>query len=82
MMPLEEIAGFADVPMDIEVQLDHRILTVREIVDLGPGSIIKMTRSAGENLDIVIGGALIGFGEIVVTETTTGVRITDFKHEQ
>jgi flagellar motor switch protein FliN/FliY len=81
MTPLEEIAGFADVPMDIEVQLDRRILTVREIADLGPGSIIKMTRSAGENLDILIGGALIGFGEIVVTETTTGVRITDFKHE-
>jgi flagellar motor switch protein FliN/FliY len=37
-----------------------------------------MSRSAGENLDIRIGGAMIGCGEIVISETTTGVRITDF----
>jgi flagellar motor switch protein FliN/FliY len=44
-------------------------------------SIIKLTRSAGENLDIRLGGALIGSGEIVVSETTTGVRLTDFRTE-
>jgi flagellar motor switch protein FliN len=42
---------------------------------------VKMTRSAGENIDIVIGGALLGFGEIVIIEDTMGVRITDFKAE-
>ena len=40
-----------------------------------------MSRSAGENIDILIGGALIGFGEIVIIEDTVGVRITDFSSE-
>ena len=42
---------------------------------------IKMTRSAGENIDILVGGALLGSGEIVIIEEAVGVRITDFKEE-
>jgi flagellar motor switch protein FliN len=60
------------------VELDRRIMTVREVLQLDINSVLKMNRSAGENLDLRIGGALIGFGEIVIAETTTGLRITDF----
>ena len=82
MTALEQVALYLDVPMDIEVELDRRILTVRQILDLDLGSVIRMNRSAGENLDVRIGGMLVGFGEIVVNEsTTTGIRITDFKHD-
>jgi flagellar motor switch protein FliN/FliY len=38
-----------------------------------------MTRSAGENIDILIGGTLAAYGEIVIIEETVGVRLTDFK---
>ena len=81
MTPMEEIAGFADVPIDIEAELDRRILTVRQILELEPGSLIGMKRSAGENIDLYVGGTLIGCGEIVVVENTLGVRITDFRAE-
>jgi flagellar motor switch protein FliN/FliY len=78
MTPTEEIAPFADVRVNVDVELDRRSLTVREVLQLGCDSVLKMSRSAGENLDIRIGGAMIGCGEIVISETTTGVRITDF----
>jgi flagellar motor switch protein FliN/FliY len=81
MTPLEEIAPIRDVPIAITVELDRRTLKVREIIDLQAGSIIQMHRSAGENIDIYIGGRLIGFGLIVIIENTVGVRITDFKAE-
>jgi flagellar motor switch protein FliN/FliY len=81
MTAMEEIAGFADVPVDIEAELDRRILTVRQILELEPGSLIGMKRSAGENIDLYVGGTLIGCGEIVVVENTLGVRITDFRAE-
>jgi flagellar motor switch protein FliN/FliY len=81
MTPMEEIAGFADVPVDIEAELDRRILTVRQILELEPGSLIGMKRSAGENIDLYVGGTLIGCGEIVVVENSLGVRITDFRAE-
>ncbi len=82
MTALEEVGRFADVPLELEVELDRRVLTIREILRLDVDSVIKMTRSAGENLDVLIGGVLACYGEIVVTETTTGVRITDFKREE
>lgn len=81
MTSLEQIRSFADVPMDFEVELDRKVLSVREVLDLAPGSVIRMTRSAGENIDIRAGGALIGFGEIVILGENMGVRITDFHKE-
>jgi flagellar motor switch protein FliN/FliY len=81
MSPLEEVAHLADVPVDVSVELDRRILPIRQILELDVGSVIKMTRSAGENIDILIGGTLVGFGEIVIIEDSVGVRITDFNGE-
>ena len=78
MTAMEEVAHFADVPMDVEAELDRRILTVAQILQLESGSLIGMKRSAGENIDLLVGGTLIARGEIVVVENTLGVRITDF----
>jgi flagellar motor switch protein FliN/FliY len=78
MIPAEEVVGYEDVPLAVQVELDRRLMTVREVLQLDLNSVLKLNRSAGENLDLRIGGALIGYGEIVVAETTTGLRITDF----
>ena len=78
---MQEIASIQDVPIEISVELDRRLLKVREIIDLQAGSIIEMDRSAGENIDIYVGRKLVAFGEIVIIENTMGVRITDFKVE-
>lgn len=78
MTPQEEIAPLGDIPVEVEVELDRKTMTAREVLDLEEGSVIKTGRSAGENIDLYIGGALFGSGEIVVIENTLGVRITDF----
>jgi flagellar motor switch protein FliN/FliY len=78
MTPLEEIAPLADVPVDIEVELDRRVLRVRDVLEMGEGLVLRTSRSAGENIDIYLGGVLCGSGEIVVIENALGVRITDF----
>jgi flagellar motor switch protein FliN/FliY len=79
MTPQEEIAPLGDVPVEIEVELDRRVMTTRQVLRLEEGSVIETGRSAGENIDIYIGGVLFGSGEIVVIENTLGVRITDFR---
>jgi flagellar motor switch protein FliN len=75
---VDDIGPFSDVSMDVAIELDQKTLTVREILRLEKGSVIKLTRSAGENIDLVVGGTLVGFGEIVIIEDIMGVRITDF----
>jgi len=81
MSSLEQAAFFADVPIDIDLVLDRKIMTVGEILELDAGSVIPLSRSAGENIDLYVGGVLVGFGEIVIIETTIGARITDFNAE-
>jgi len=81
MTPSQEVASIADVPLEIEVELDRVELKIGALLDLDIDSVLEMPRSAGENLDIYIGGRLVGFGEIVIIENTMGIRITDFKNE-
>ncbi|GIU74405.1 MAG: hypothetical protein KatS3mg004_1492 [Bryobacteraceae bacterium] len=78
----ERIAPVAEVPIDFEVRLDQRVMSLREILELEQGHVIRLRRSAGENIDILAGGSLIGSGEVVVIEDAIGVRITDFREEQ
>ena len=74
----EEVAHLLNVRIDLEVELDRRVMCLRELLQLEPGGLLRMTRSAGENIDILAGGAIIGSAEIVIIEENFGVRITDF----
>ncbi len=82
MTPLQTIERFADLKVEVEVQVDKKPLTLRQILDLQNNSIIKLSRSAGENIDLLIGGAPVCHGEIVIIEETVGIRITDFREEE
>lgn len=81
MTALEEIAHLADIRMDVEAELDRITMTIESILGLEEGAVIRTNRSAGENIDLLIGAARVGSGEVVIIEETVGVRITDFREE-
>ncbi len=81
MTPFEEIAHLQDTRIDLEVELDRRVMSLRELLQLEPGVLLRMTRSAGENIDILVDGRVIGFGEIVIIEDAMGIRVTDFRSD-
>ncbi len=78
----EQIAHFNDIPVTVDAELDRRVMTMRQVLEMEVGSVIKMSRSAGENIDVLVGGTLVAYGEIVIIEDTAGVRITDFNSEE
>jgi flagellar motor switch protein FliN len=82
LIALDSLHHISDISLDIEVELDRKVVTLRQVLELEPGSVLKLTRSAGENIDIMVGGVVVGFGEIVVIEDMMGVRITDFNLEE
>ena len=82
MSPLEEVGFLADVPIELEVELDRKIMRFGDVLKLVVGGVLRMTRSAGENIDILLNGSLIGYGEIVIIEDAMGIRVTDFKSEE
>ena len=60
MTALEQIGPLADVPIELEMELDRKIMPLCEILQWEPGRVVWLTRSAGEAIDIHAGGALIG----------------------
>ena len=82
MTPLEEIAHLSDTRIDLEVELDRKIMTLRELMRIEVDGVLRMGRSAGENIDILVDGKVIGFGEIVIIEDAMGIRVTDFRNDE
>jgi len=78
MDPLQAMERLADVPVRVDVEIGRPHLKLRRLLELEEGSIVTLARSAGEDIDIRVGGELIAYGEIIVTENAVGVRITDF----
>ena len=81
MPMIEDLAHLADLPVGLEMELDRKSTQVQEILSWEPGSVVWLTRSAGEAIDIYAGGVLLGYGEVVIIESTFGIRITDFNQE-
>jgi len=75
--PLREYAHLADVPLRVEALLDRLTINVRGVASLQVGSVLTLTRSAGDNVDLCVCGVKLASGEIVVIENTLGVRLTD-----
>ncbi len=66
-----------DVPLEISVELGRMKMMIREVLDLGTGSIIEVDKAAGEPVDVMVNGRLVAKGEVVVIEDNFGVRITE-----
>ncbi|MGB9661731.1 MAG: flagellar motor switch phosphatase FliY [Moorellaceae bacterium] len=65
-----------DVPLDIEVVLGTTVKPLKDILNLGPGSIVELEKLADEPVEILVNGTLIARGEVVVVNESFGVRIT------
>ncbi|MGE5620315.1 MAG: flagellar motor switch protein FliN [Sphingomonadaceae bacterium] len=66
-----------DVPLRISVVLGKTSMSIRDVLALGPGSVVELDKMAGEPVDIVANEKLIARGEVVVVDENFGVRVTD-----
>jgi len=76
----DNLSLILDVPLQISVELGRAKKTIKEILDMGPGSVIELDRLAGESVDMIVNGKLIAKCEVVVINETFGIRITDIVH--
>lgn len=66
-----------DIPLEISVELGRVKMLVKDVVELGTGSIVEIDKSAGEPVDVMVNGRVVAKGEVVVIEDNFGVRITE-----
>ena len=66
-----------DVALDISVVLGRTKKSIRDILNLGNGSLIELNRLADEPVEVLVNGKVIAEGEVVVIDENFGVRINN-----
>jgi flagellar motor switch protein FliN/FliY len=66
-----------DIPLSLTVELGRSRMLISELLQLGQGSVIELSKLAGEPMDVFINQRLIARGEVVVINEKFGIRLTD-----
>jgi len=66
-----------DIPLKVSVELGRTRMPVKELINLAQGSVIELSKLAGEPLEVYVNDKLIARGEAVVVNEKFGVRLTD-----
>lgn len=72
-----ELDFILDIPLDVSAELGKTRLLIKDLLQLGQGSVIELNKLAGEPLEIFVNGKLVARGEAVVVNEKFGVRLTD-----
>ncbi|MCX7993829.1 MAG: flagellar motor switch protein FliN [Fimbriimonadales bacterium] len=75
--PERNIDLLMDIPLEVSVELGRVTMLIRELLEVGTGSIIELQKAAGEPVEVLVNGRLIARGEVVVVEDNFAVRITE-----
>jgi flagellar motor switch protein FliN/FliY len=66
-----------DVALQVSVEVGRARMTINDLLQMGPGSVVELEKIAGEPLDIFINGKAVARGEAVIVNEKFGVRLTD-----
>lgn len=66
-----------DIPLKVTVELGRAKMAIREILQLAQGSVVELSKFAGEPLEVLVNDKLIARGEVVVVNEKFGIRLTD-----
>ena len=66
-----------DIPLSVTVELGRSKMLINDLLQLGQGSVIELTKLVGEPLEVLVNDKLVARGEVVVVNEKFGVRLTD-----
>lgn len=75
--PNPDIELILDVPVTLALEVGRTEMTIGKLLTLSQGTVVELDRNAGEPLDVIVNGALIARGEIVVINDKFGIRLVD-----
>jgi flagellar motor switch protein FliN/FliY len=66
-----------DIPLVLSAQLGCTRMLIKDLLQLGPGSIVELDKLAGEPLEVLVNERLVARGEVVMVNEKFGIRLTD-----
>lgn len=78
-----DIDVILDVPVTLSLEVGRAKMSVGDLLRLNQGAVVELDRKAGDPLDVLVNGALVARGEIVVVNDKFGIRLTEVvSHEK
>ncbi len=66
-----------DIPLRVAVELGRTKILVQDLLKLHKGSVIELSKMAGEPLEILVNDRVVARGEVIVVNDKFGIRLTD-----
>ena len=66
-----------DIPLSVTVELGRSKMLINDLLQLGQGSVVELTKLVGDPLEVLVNDKLVARGEVVVVNEKFGVRLTD-----
>ena len=76
-LKVQNLDFILDIPLKVTVELGRTKVYVKELLQLGQGSVVELDKLAGEPLEILVNDKLIAKGEVVVVNEKFGICLTD-----
>lgn len=74
---LDNIDFILDIPLEVTVRLGSARMPIKDLLELGAGSVIELDRAAGDPLEVLVNNKLVARGEAVVVNEKFGIRLTE-----
>jgi flagellar motor switch protein FliN/FliY len=66
-----------DVPVKLTVELGSCLLPMREVLQLGVGSVVQLDKTAEDPVQLSVNRKVVARGEVVIVEGRFGIKITE-----
>ena len=78
---MKDFETIENVPLALRAELDRKVVSIRELMEFEEGTIVPLSRPAGENVDLYASEVYLGSCEILVVEGALAVRVADIASE-
>lgn len=76
-LKVQNLDFILDIPLKVSVELGRTQVVIKDLLQLGQGSVLELDKLAGEPLEVLVNGKLVARGEVVVVNEKFGIRLTD-----
>ena len=73
----EKISRVLDIPIEITAILGRTNMSLNEILELGRGSLIELDTLENQEVEILVNGKKVAYGQVVISNQNFGIKITE-----
>jgi flagellar motor switch protein FliN len=73
----DKLGFFMDLELEVTLRFGGRNLLLKDVFELGPGSVLELDREVQDAADLLLDGKLIARGEVVIVNGNYGLRVSE-----